>query len=127
MRRFPASGEKPLHWVGSAKRDVLSFQRRSRTTWGTPSASLNSAEPRRRRSHGKASVRVCWRSLRRTTEARIERCTPVRFERALYVLHAFQKKSPSGIRTAKRDVDLIETRLKQAQRDYEEHHGKTAR
>jgi phage-related protein len=25
----------------------------------------------------------------------------VRFEKAVYVLHAFQKKSPSGIRTAK--------------------------
>ena len=51
----------------------------------------------------------------------------VRFEKAVYVLHAFQKKSPSGIRTAKRDVDLVEQRLKQAQRDYEEHDGKTTR
>jgi len=51
----------------------------------------------------------------------------VRFEKAVYVLHAFQKKSPSGIRTAKRDVDLVEQRLKQAQRDYEEHYGKTTR
>ena len=25
MRRVPASDEKPLHWVGSAKRDFLSF------------------------------------------------------------------------------------------------------
>jgi len=49
----------------------------------------------------------------------------VRFEKAVYVLHAFQKKSPSGIRTAKRNVDLVEQRLKQAQRDYEEHYGKT--
>ena len=49
----------------------------------------------------------------------------VRAEKALYVLHAFQKKSPSGIRTAKRDVDLVEQRLKQAERDYEEHYGKT--
>jgi len=51
----------------------------------------------------------------------------VRFEKALYVLHAFQKKSPSGIRTAKRDVDLVGQRLKQAQRDYEENYGKTTR
>jgi phage-related protein len=51
----------------------------------------------------------------------------VRFEKAVYVLHAFQKKSPSGIRTAKRDVDLVEQRLKQAQRDYEEQYGKTTR
>jgi len=29
----------------------------------------------------------------------------------VYVLHAFQKKSPSGIRTARRDSDLITERL----------------
>jgi hypothetical protein len=28
-----------------------------------------------------------------------------------------------GIRPAKRDVDLVEQRLKIAQRDYEEHYG----
>jgi len=28
-----------------------------------------------------------------------------------------------GIRTGKRDVDLVEQRLKNAQRDYEEHYG----
>jgi phage-related protein len=48
----------------------------------------------------------------------------VRFENALYVLHAFQKKSPSGIRTAKRDVDLVAERLKAAKKDHEEHYGK---
>ena len=31
----------------------------------------------------------------------------VRFAEAVYVLHAFQKKSPSGIRTATRDVELV--------------------
>jgi phage-related protein len=51
----------------------------------------------------------------------------VRFEKAVYVLHAFQKKSPSGIRTAKRDVELVAERLKTAQRDHEEHYGKSKR
>jgi phage-related protein len=51
----------------------------------------------------------------------------VRFEKAVYVLHAFQKKSPSGIRTAKRDVDLVAERLKTAARDYQEHYGKPKR
>jgi phage-related protein len=51
----------------------------------------------------------------------------VRFAKAVYVLHAFQKKSPSGIRTAKRDVDLIAERLKIAQKDHEKHYGKTKR
>ena len=41
----------------------------------------------------------------------------VRFEKAIYVLHSFQKKSPSGKRIAQNDVELIRTRLKTAQAD----------
>lgn len=48
----------------------------------------------------------------------------VRFELAIYVLHCFQKKSPSGIRTASKDVELIHDRLKLAQSDYEVRYGK---
>jgi phage-related protein len=51
----------------------------------------------------------------------------VRFEKAVYVLHAFQKKSPSGIRTAQKDVELVGERLKTAAKDYEEHYGKPKR
>lgn len=36
----------------------------------------------------------------------------VRFEDAVHVLHAFQKKSKSGISTPQPDVELIEKRLK---------------
>lgn len=38
----------------------------------------------------------------------------VRFAAAVVVLHVFQKKSKSGIVTPKPDLDLIESRLKQA-------------
>jgi phage-related protein len=48
----------------------------------------------------------------------------VRFEKAVYVLHCFQKKSPSGIKTAAKDADLIHERLKTARLDYEERYGK---
>ncbi len=51
----------------------------------------------------------------------------VRFVEVVYVLHAFQKKSPSGIRTARSDVDLIARRLRAAQQDYEARHGKLSR
>jgi phage-related protein len=47
----------------------------------------------------------------------------VRFAKAVYVLHCFQKKSPSGIRTAKNDIDLVHQRLKAAAQHYEEHYG----
>lgn len=43
----------------------------------------------------------------------------VRFAGAVYVLHAFQKKSKSGIKTPQEDVKLIGQRLKRAQQDYE--------
>jgi phage-related protein len=49
----------------------------------------------------------------------------VKFRRAIYVLHAFQKKSPSGIRTAAKDVELIGQRLRMAQSDYEVRYGET--
>lgn len=49
----------------------------------------------------------------------------VRFREVVYVLHAFQKKSPSGIRTARTDVALIAQRLRLAQQDYEAGYGKT--
>ena len=36
----------------------------------------------------------------------------VRIAQSIHVLHAFQKKSTSGIKTPKTDVDMIERRLK---------------
>jgi phage-related protein len=43
----------------------------------------------------------------------------VRFAGAVYVLHAFQKKSKSGITTPRHVIALIERRLRRAKEDYE--------
>lgn len=43
----------------------------------------------------------------------------VRFADALYVLHAFQKKSKKGVATPQRDLDVIKSRLKMAERIHE--------
>lgn len=43
----------------------------------------------------------------------------VRFEEAIVVLHAFQKKSKSGISTPKTEIDLIKARLKRAEEVYQ--------
>ena len=58
----------------------------------------------------------------------------VKFSQAVYVssrlvssrlvLHAFQKKSPKGIKTAQTDVELVSRRLKSASEDYEARYGK---
>lgn len=44
----------------------------------------------------------------------------VRFADVVYVLHAFQKKSKQGIKTPKRDIDLVKSRLAIAERLHRE-------
>jgi phage-related protein len=44
----------------------------------------------------------------------------VRFEKAMYVLHVFKKKSKRGIATPKQEIELIKTRLKMAENHYKE-------
>ncbi len=44
----------------------------------------------------------------------------VRFQKAVYVLHVFKKKSKSGIKTPKQDIDKIKKRLKMAEAHYKE-------
>jgi phage-related protein len=39
----------------------------------------------------------------------------VRFAGVVYVLHAFQKKSKKGIASPKRDIELIKSRLRDAE------------
>jgi phage-related protein len=127
VRRLLAADEKPLHWVGSSKRDFLSFPAAVKEDMGN---ALGIAQ-----FGGTAPTAKPWKGLGPGVLEVVEShdgnayraVYTVRFEKAVYVLHAFQKKSPSGIRTAKRDVDLVAERLKTAERDYEEHHGKQKR
>lgn len=48
----------------------------------------------------------------------------VKFVRAVYVLHAFQKKSTKGIATPKPILDVVRDRLKWAEKDYEKRYPK---
>ena len=42
----------------------------------------------------------------------------VRFQKVIYVLHCFQKKSKHGIKTPRQDIDLIKQRLRVAEENY---------
>ena len=46
----------------------------------------------------------------------------VKFREVVYVLHCFQKKSKSGIKTSQQDINLIAQRLKAAEEDYNAHY-----
>jgi phage-related protein len=44
----------------------------------------------------------------------------VRYSEAIYVLHAFQKKSKRGVATPKKDIDLVYRRLAETERLHRE-------
>jgi len=47
----------------------------------------------------------------------------VKFAGAVYVLHAFQKKSKSGATTPHREMELVKQRLREAERIAKEKHS----
>lgn len=126
MARTLAAPEKPLHWVGSAKKDLLGFPEDVVDDFGYALSVVQqggtppSAKPWKGEGPGVFELV----EDRRGGTWRV--AYTVRFERAVYVLHCFQKKSPSGVRTARSDVDLIHERLKTAREDYEVRYGKKA-
>jgi len=44
----------------------------------------------------------------------------VKFAGVVYVLHAFQKKSKSGIKTPPEEIEKVKSRLREAEKDYAE-------
>jgi phage-related protein len=124
VRTHLAKGEKPLDWVGSSKRDFLAFPEAVKDELGNALglAQFGGKHPNAKpwKGQGPGVFEAVENHDRDTYRA----VYTVRFREAVYVLHAFQKKSPSGIRTARNDVELIARRLRLAQQDYEARYGK---
>ena len=119
MRRRLELGEKPLFWVSGSKQDLLAMPEPVVRHIGEAlgAAQYGGKHPDSKPWAGLGSgvfEVVCDFNTDTYRAAYV-----VRFVKAIYVLHCFQKKSPSGSRTAKTDVDLIERRLKAAKADYE--------
>jgi phage-related protein len=115
--------EKTLEWSGSSKRDLMSFPEEARRAVGYALgvAQMGAKHPNAKPWKGEGSGVL---EVVESSDGNAYRAVyTVRFSMAVYVLHCFQKKSPSGIRTAKTDIDLVHQRLKAAQQHYEEHYG----
>jgi len=111
--------EKPLHWVGSSKKDLLAFPRDVVDDRGYALSVVQHGGMPPSAKAWKGEGPGVFELVEEHRGDAFRAVYTVRFEKAVYVLHCFQKKSPSGIRTAKQDVDLIRERLRTAQRDYE--------
>ena len=127
MRARLAVGEKPLDWVGSAKQDFLSFPAPVKREIGNALglAQFGGKHPKAKpwKGDGPGVFEVVDDFDGDTYRA----VYTVRFPQVVYVLHAFQKKSPRGRKTARTDIDLIARRLNVARQDYEAHYGKSKR
>jgi phage-related protein len=106
---------KKLVWIASSRRDLRALPKSVRRTFGVALWAIQTggtppiAKPLR--GFGGAGVL----ELLEDDEGGTYRAVyTVRFATAVYVLHVFQKKSTRGGTTSRRDMDLIEQRLKRA-------------
>lgn len=112
---------KPLYWVGSSKRDLLSLPEAVMDLFGhalylaQDGKKHEQAKPLK--GFGSAGVLEVVEDWDRSTYRAVY---TVRFEGVVFVLHVFQKKSKRGVSTPTIAIDLIRERLKVAERIFKE-------
>lgn len=107
---------KPLYWVGSSKRDLLALPEGVVDVFGyalyLAQISRKHEQAKPLKGFGSAGVLEIVEDWERNSYRAVY---TVRFERAVFVLHVFQKKAKRGIATPKADLDLIRQRMKAAE------------
>jgi phage-related protein len=112
---------KPVRWIASSRDDLRAFPEAVRlrvggALWAAQiGGKANWAKPLK--GFGGAGVLEVVDDHDGDTYRAVY---TVRFAEVVYVLHAFQKKSKRGVATPRRDIVLIEQRLKRAKEDYDE-------
>ena len=110
---------KPLFWIGSSRRDLKDFPDEVQDEMGW---ALRDAQFGGRRLNVKVLSGFAGAGVLEVVEHdhgdAYRAVYTVRFEGAVYVLDAFQKKSKRGIATPRLDREIIEVRLSAAERHY---------
>jgi phage-related protein len=108
---------KRLEWIGTSLKDMRALPLPVRRTFGYAlyAAQLGERPPDAKplKGFGGAGVLEVIEDYRGDTYRAVY---TVRFEDTVYVLHVFQKKSKSGIATPKADLEIVKSRLRDAQR-----------
>lgn len=111
---------KPLKWVGSAKRDLDGMPGDVQDVFGhaidLAQAGGKHPDAKVLSGFGSAGVLEVIEDFRGDAFRAVY---TIRFSGWVYVLHCFQKKSKSSIKTPREDLDLIKARLKAAALDFE--------
>jgi phage-related protein len=111
-----AEKEKPLAWIGSAKKDLMALPASVRKFFGhalhfAQRGGQHDAAKTLRSFGGAGVLEVVEHDAGGTYRA----VYTVKFEEAVFVLHCFQKKSKRGIATPRGDMNIIRARLKIAE------------
>ncbi len=108
--------EKPLIWIGSAKKDLIALPVPVRKFFGHALHFAQVGEQHESakvlKGFGSAGVLELVEDEAGGTYRSVY---TVRFAEAVFVLHCFQKKSKRGIATPKKELDIIRTRLRAAE------------
>ncbi|HDS1816586.1 MAG: type II toxin-antitoxin system RelE/ParE family toxin [Pseudomonas sp.] len=108
-------GVKPLYWVGSSKKDLQGAPRDVQDVFGF---ALYLAQEGGKHYQAKSLRGFAGAGVLEVVENHdsdtYRAIYTVNLGGAVYVLHCFQKKSSTGIKTPKHEVDLIKSRLKLA-------------
>jgi phage-related protein len=112
---------RPVTWVGSSRHELASFPKPVRRYMGQAlyAAQRGETDPAAKPLKGFGGTRVMEIVDRHDTNT-YRAVYTVQFAEAIYVLHAFQKKSTKGVATPKHEIDLIRRRLADAERLHRE-------
>jgi len=114
---------KSVEWVGSSRADLKRFPDLVKDRMGfaiyRAQAGLRHRDAKPLKGFGAGVLDAVSRHDGGTFRA----VYTVRFETAVYVLHAFQKKARRGIATPNKELDTVRRRLRAAERHYRDTQG----
>ena len=120
----PSKDPVQLDWVGSSKTDLLGFPQPviKDVGYALNIAQFGGKHPSAKPFKGAGSgvFEIVEDHSRDTYRA----VYAVKFSDRIYVLHCFQKKSKTGIKTSQQDINLIKSRLKTAKADHKQRQQK---
>ena len=105
---------KPVIWLGDSRKQVQSFPRSVRQDIGAAfyDVQLGVTPPLAKPLKGVGGG--VFEIVTRFDTNTFRTVYAVQLGKHMYVLHAFQKKSPTGRKTARKDMELIERRYMEA-------------
>jgi phage-related protein len=112
---------KLLKWVGSSYKDLTKFPDEVKRSMGYALhlAQIDERHPHMKVLSGMGNSKIA--EIRENDMSGTYRVVyTLEIQNFVFVLHAFQKKSKSGIATSKQDMDIINNRLKEARAYYNE-------